>query len=54
MKCNDAYTGEELVEDYEDAPWLHQLGGLVPLLVAYEEELKQLKVKFKRFVKTDC
>ena len=35
-------TGVQL-EDIEDAPWLSQLGGLVPLLVAYEEEVKELR-----------
>ena len=32
------------LEDLPDAPWVKELGGLVPLLVAYEEELKSLKV----------
>ena len=30
-------------DDVEDAPWITQLGGLVPLLVAYEEEMKEVK-----------
>ena len=33
-------TGVQLAE-MEDAPWLSHIGGLVPLLVAYEEELKE-------------
>ena len=35
-------TGVQL-EDVTEAPWLAQVGGLVPLLVAYEEEIKELK-----------
>ena len=35
-------TGAQL-EEIEDAPWLSQIGGLVPLLVAYEEEVKELR-----------
>ena len=33
-------TGVQL-EEMAEAPWLSQIGGLVPLLVAYEEELKE-------------
>eukprot|EP00090_Calanus_glacialis_P018805 TRINITY_DN29127_c0_g1_i1.p1 TRINITY_DN29127_c0_g1~~TRINITY_DN29127_c0_g1_i1.p1 ORF type:complete len:585 (+),score=174.99 TRINITY_DN29127_c0_g1_i1:112-1755(+) len=35
-------TGVTL-DDVDDAPWITQLGGLVPLLVAYEEEMKEVK-----------
>ena len=35
-------TGVQL-DQVQDAPWLSQVGGLVPLLVAYEEEVKDLK-----------
>ena len=35
-------TGVQL-EEIEEAPWLSQIGGLVPLLVAYEEEVKELR-----------
>ena len=35
-------TGPQLKEDGE-APWLAQVGGLVPLLVAYEEEIRELR-----------
>ena len=35
-------TGVQL-DDVEDCPWITQLGGLVPMLVAYEEELKEVK-----------
>ena len=38
------YSEGVVVEDLPDAPWVKELGGLVPLLVAYEEELKSLKV----------
>ena len=31
------------LDQVQDAPWLSEVGGLVPLLVAYEEELKDLK-----------
>ena len=34
-------TGAQL-EEVNDPAWLTQLGGLVPLLVAYEEELEQV------------
>ena len=36
-------VGPVMLEEVEDPAWLTQLGGLVPLLVAYEEELKQIK-----------
>ncbi len=32
------------MEAYPHAPWIFQFGGLVPLLVAYEEELRELRV----------
>ncbi len=32
------------LEAYPHAPWIFQFGGLVPLLVAYEEELRELRV----------
>ena len=35
-------TGHQLAED-EESSWLTELGGLVPLLVAYEEELREVK-----------
>ena len=35
----DLDSDNQLV-DGESAPWLTQLGGLVPLLVAYEEQIK--------------
>ena len=35
-------TGHQLVED-EESSWLTELGGLVPLLVAYEEQLREVK-----------
>ena len=35
-------TGHQLVDE-EESSWLTELGGLVPLLVAYEEELRELK-----------
>ncbi|XP_023346033.1 restin homolog [Eurytemora carolleeae] len=35
-------TGISLTE-FPDAPWIHELGGLVPLLVAYEEEIRELQ-----------
>ena len=35
-------TGPQLELDGE-APWLAQVGGLVPLLVAYEEEIRELR-----------
>ena len=35
-------TGHQLAED-EESTWLTELGGLVPLLVAYEEELREVK-----------
>ena len=35
-------TGLQL-DEVGDAPWLAQVGGLVPLLVAYEEELRELR-----------
>ena len=41
-QCKRRDTGVQL-EEMEDAPWLSQIGGLVPLLVAYEEEVKELK-----------
>ena len=33
--------------DDEEAEWLTELGGLVPLLVAYEEELREVKAAKK-------
>ena len=37
-------TGCQLEDgDDEEAEWLTELGGLVPLLVAYEEELREVK-----------
>ena len=35
-------TGAQL-DEVGEAPWLAQVGGLVPLLVAYEEELRELR-----------
>ena len=35
-------TGPQLAED-DESSWLTELGGLVPLLVAYEEELREVK-----------
>ena len=35
-------TGHQLAED-EESSWLTEMGGLVPLLVAYEEQLREVK-----------
>ena len=35
-------TGAQL-DEVGEAPWLAQVGGLVPLLVAYEEEIRELR-----------
>ena len=35
-------TGPQL-DEVGEAPWLAQVGGLVPLLVAYEEEIRELR-----------
>ena len=41
-------TGCQLEDgDDEEAEWLTELGGLVPLLVAYEEELREVKAAKK-------
>ena len=34
-------------DEEEEAEWLTELGGLVPLLVAYEEELREVKAAKK-------
>ena len=36
-------NGLQLAEEDEESSWLTELGGLVPLLVAYEEQLREVK-----------